>query len=151
MAKNGVIGKDNKMPWHVKEELQHFKGTTLGYPLIMGRKTLEAMDSLLKKRKNIVITRNKNYQPPFEEVLVFNEFNEAYDFCSDEGYEKLFVIGGGEVYKQTMHQMDEIILSVMKFEREGDVYFPQISNNEWELTSSEDHPEFVIQWYKRKN
>lgn len=151
MAENRVIGEDNKMPWHVSEELKHFKRTTLGYPLIMGRKTLETMDAILKKRKNIVITRNKNYKPPFDDVLVFNELQEAYDFCEDEGFEKLFVIGGGEIYSQAMYQMDEIILSVMKFEREGDVFFPQIDKNNWELVSTEEHSEFTITTYNRKN
>ena len=151
MTGNRVIGKDNKMPWHVSEELKHFKKTTLGFPLIMGRKTLEAMDALLKKRKNIVVTRNQNYIPPFNEALVFHNLQDAYNYCEDEGYEKLFVIGGGEIYLQALNSVDEIILSVMKFEREGDVFFPEIDKNKFELTSKEEHSEFTIMWFKKKS
>ncbi len=117
----------------------------------MGRKTLEAMDAILKKRLNIVVTRNKNYKPAFDEVLVFNDLQDAFNYCDNEGYEKLFVIGGGEIYRQAMHSVDEIILSTMKFEREGDVFFPEIDKNSFELASKEEHEEFTIMWYKKKS
>ena len=151
VAKNGVIGKSNgEMPWHVKEEFQHFKDTTFGFPIIMGRKTFETLGKPLKGRLNIILTNTKGINYPFEDVKIFHSLNEVYSFCRKEKYDKIFVIGGGEIYKQAIESADELIISYMDFEAEGDVLFPEIDNNKWKVETTEKRNEFEIYWYIRK-
>ncbi len=151
IAQNGVIGKsDGEMPWHVKEEFQHFKNTTYGFPIIMGRKTFETLGKPLKGRLNIVLTQKTGINYPFEEVKIFNSLSEAYSHCEKEKFEKTFVIGGGEIYSQAISTADEMILSYMKFEAEGDVFFPKFSKEEWKVVKKEDREQFEIFWYVKK-
>jgi dihydrofolate reductase len=127
VAKNGVIGRTNgEMPWHVKEEFQHFKNTTFGFPIIMGRKTFETLGKPLKGRLNIILTNKKGINYPFEDIKIFNSLKEAYSYCEKEKYEKAFIIGGGEIYLQALATADEMIISYMNFEADGDVFFPKI-------------------------
>jgi len=150
IAQNRVIGKSNgEMPWHVKEEFQHFKNTTLGFPIIMGRKTFETLGKPLKGRTNIIITRKTGLEYPFEEVKIFHSLKDSYTFCENEKSEKAFVIGGGEIYRQALDTADEMILSFMKFKAEGDVYFPDFNENEWRVESKEDREQFEIRRYIR--
>ncbi len=90
------------MPWHVKEEFQHFKQTTLGSAVIMGRKTFETLGKPLKGRENIIVTRNKNFKVDFEETKIFHSLDESINYCKSKKYEKVFIIGGGNIYKQAM-------------------------------------------------
>jgi len=126
IAQNGVIGRSNgDMPWHIKEEFQHFKNTTSGFPVIMGRKTFNALGKPLKGRLNIVITRDKGLRFEFDDVKKFHSLNEAIEHCKTLGVEKIFVIGGGDVYKQAIKIADEMILSHLTFEAEGDILYPR--------------------------
>jgi dihydrofolate reductase len=150
IAKNGVIGKANgKMPWHVKEEFQHFKKTTFGYPVLMGRKTFETLGKPLKGRQNIIVTRNQLYSVNFTEVLILHNLEEAVDYCRIKNEKQIFIIGGGEIYRQAISLADEMIISVMKFEAEGEVKFPHFSKNLWKVVSTEDHEQFEIFRYER--
>lgn len=150
VAKNGVIGKaDGEMPWHVKEEFQHFKKTTLGHPVIMGRKTFETLGKPLKGRQNIVITRNSSYSLHFEETLVLHSLDEALEYCRMKKEPQVFVIGGGQIYKQAISLADEMIISVMKFEAQGEVRFPEFNERLWRVMSTEDHEQFEIFRYER--
>lgn len=152
IAKNNVIGKSNgEMPWHVKEEFQHFKNTTVGHPVIMGRKTFETLGKPLKGRENLIVTRNKDFKVESDETLVMFSLDEAIRYCKIKNYEKAFIIGGGNIYHQAMPLADEMILSFMKFEAEGDVTFPEIKNTEWRIQSSEDREKFEIRIYVKKN
>ena len=152
IARNGVIGQSNgEMPWHVKEEFQHFKKTTLGSPILMGRKTFETLGKPLKGRLNIILTKNSGNKYPFEDVKIFNNLHEAYTFCEKEKNEKIFIIGGGEIYKQALNDANEMILSYMKFDAEGDVRFPDFDKNLWEIVSVENREKFDIYCYKKKN
>ena len=151
IAQNGVIGKANgEMSWHVKEEFQHFKNTTFGFPIIMGRKTFETLGKPLKGRKNIVVSKNKYYKTAFDDVMVKGSIEEAIKFCSTLKPEKIFVIGGGEIYRQAILFVDEMIITFMKFEAEGDVEFPKIDSNEWNIEKIQDHDLFEIFRYTRK-
>jgi dihydrofolate reductase len=151
IAQNGVIGKaTGEMSWHVKEEFQHFKNTTFGFPIIMGRKTFETLGKPLKGRKNIVVSKNKSYKTTFEEVVIKTSIEEAIEYCKTLNPEKIFVIGGGEIYRQAILFVDEMIITFMKFEAEGDVKFPQIDNNYWNIEKIEDHELFEIFRYLRK-
>lgn len=152
IAQNGVIGKANgEMPWYVKEEFKHFKDTTLGYPILMGRKTFETLGKPLKGRLNIVITRNKNYSVKFDDVLIFDSLENAIKYCEEKNYEKIFIIGGGEIYSQAIGIVDEMIISKMKFEAEGEVKFPVIDESEWFIEKLMERELFDVFIYRRKN
>jgi len=152
IAKNGVIGKANgDMPWHVKEEFQHFKNSTLGFAVIMGRKTFETLGKPLKGRENIIVTGNKDFKAEFEETKIYHSLNESIQYCKSQKYEKVFIIGGGQIYKQAMSFADELILSFMKFEAEGEVKFPEIKSVIWQLVSTEDREKFEIKKYVRRD
>ena len=150
VARNGVIGRSNgEMPWHSKEEFAHFKSTTLGHPIIMGRKTFDALGKPLKGRLNIVLTKS-GYDPGFDEVKVLPGLKEAYDLCREKNYDTAFVIGGGQIYKQAMESADEMLISIMNFEAEGDVYFPEIDGDVWSVESKDKRSGFEILKYVRK-
>jgi len=152
VAQNGVIGKSSgEMPWHSKEEFSHFKNTTLGFPIIMGRKTFDTLGKPLKNRLNIVLTRNMNIKFAFPELVIFDTLQGAYDLCNDKSFEKIFIIGGAEIYKQAMSSADELLISYMKFKADGDVYFPEIDQKIWEVNSIDKRIEFDIYTYVRKN
>jgi len=152
IEKNGVIGKANgEMPWHVKEEFQHFKNTTLGFAVIMGRKTFETLGKPLKGRENIIVTRNKDFKTEFEETKIYHSLDESIQYCKSQENEKAFIIGGGQIYKQAMSFADELILSFMKFDAEGEVKFLEIKSAIWQLVSTEDREKFEIKKYIRKN
>ncbi len=151
IAQNGVIGKSNgEMSWHVKEEFQHFKNTTLGHPIIMGRKTFETLGKPLKGRLNIVVTRNKSYKSDFDDIIIKSSLQNAIEYCRESDPEKIFIIGGGEIYKQAINFVDEMIITFMKFEAEGEVRFPEIKNADWTIEKINDHELFEIFRYERK-
>ncbi len=151
IAQNGVIGRSNgEMPWHVKEEFQHFKKTTLGYPIIMGRITFETLGKPLKDRLNVVITNQPDYKLPYEEVKIFRTLTEAVEAVSKTNPEKIFIIGGGQVYHQAIDFADEMIISIMKFDAEGDVLFPEIDPGRWKEVSKDERDQFDIITYIKK-
>lgn len=129
-ASNGVIGGGNQMLWHVPEDFAHFKKTTMGHPIIMGRKTWESIGRPLPGRKNVVITRQPGYEAKGAEVV--SSLEEAYQAVSD--VEKVFVIGGGEIYRQALAQADEVWVTKIDQAFEGDTTFPTLSEDEWETT-----------------
>jgi dihydrofolate reductase len=152
IAQNGVIGKANgEMAWHIREEFQHFKQTTLGSAVIMGRKTFETLGKPLKGRENIIVTRNQNFKVDFEETKIFHSLDESINYCKSKKYEKAFIIGGGNIYSQSMPIATEMILSFMKFEAEGEVTFPLIKPDTWQLVSTEDREQFEIRKYVKIN
>lgn len=152
IASNRIIGRSNgEMPWHIKEEFQHFKNVTLGSPIIMGRKTFETLGKPLKGRENIIISRNKNFKVEFEEIKIFHSIKDSINYCELKSYEKAFIIGGGEIYRQALDIADEMILSFMKFEAEGDVVFPEFESDSWQKVSTEDREQFEVVKYVRKN
>jgi dihydrofolate reductase len=152
IAKNNVIGRINgEMPWHIKEEFKHFKDTTMGSAIIMGRKTFETLRKPLKGRENIIITKSENFSAAFDNVKIFHSLDESIDYCGNKEYEKIFIIGGGEVYKQAIPKADELILSHLKFDAEGEIEFPEIDSQEWKIISTEDREQFEIVRYVRTN
>jgi dihydrofolate reductase len=152
VAKNGVIGRSSgEMPWHVKEEFRHFKNTTFGFPVIMGRKSFDTLGKPLKGRLNVIITNNPDYKVHFEEVKIFHSLKSAVDHFESLKQDKIFIIGGGEIYKQAMAFADEMIISIMDFEAEGDVLFPEIDEKIWGIKSSEKREQFEIVYYVRKS
>ncbi len=148
-SKNGVIGRQGELPWHSKEEFLHFKTTTLGFPIIMGRKTFQSLGKPLKGRLHLVITRQKFFSLPFREALIFNDLETAFAYCEKNNFEKVYVIGGGEIYKQAINHVDELIISIMNMEVNGDVHFPLIDPAIWKEASREKRNEFDIVVYSK--
>lgn len=136
-AENNVIGKDNDLIWHMPADLKHFKSTTTGHYIIMGRKTFEAMKGPLPGRTSIVITRNKNYKAAG--CIIVGNLQEAFDIGNENKQEEVFVLGGGEIYKVAMEHCDKIYLTEIKATFDGDTYFPEINKKKWKETSREDH------------
>lgn len=150
IAQNGVIGKSTgEMSWHVSEEFQHFKNTTKGHPVIMGRKTFETLRKPLKDRLNIVLTKNPEYKVSFDDVLIFSSLQEAINFCKEKNVEKVFIIGGAKIYKLAVPVADEMIISRMKFAAEGDVYFPEFDESSWTKEKIKEHELFEVYLYRR--
>ena len=136
VASNQALGKSNKLIWHLSKDLQHFKTLTNGHVVIMGRKTFESMPRALPNRTNIVITRQSEYQA--ENITVTSSLSEALTIAKDDP--RPFIIGGGEIYKQSMSIADEIELTRVHAEFEADTFFPEINSHQWKEVWREDHP-----------
>ena len=108
------------------------------------------MGKPLKERLNIIITRNTELSFPFSQLKYFDSLDKAYNFCKANNYKKSFIIGGGEIYKKALNDCDELIISVMKIDVEGDTYFPKIDPAFWQVTNKIEHEEFTVYYYSRK-
>ncbi|MEW9669233.1 dihydrofolate reductase [Ammoniphilus sp. 3BR4] len=133
MSRNRVIGKDNKMPWHLPADLAYFKRTTMGHTVLMGRKTFESMGRPLPGRKNVILTRQKDYQP--EGCMVLHSIEEA--LAAFKG-EELFVIGGAEIIKEFLPVVDRLYLTLIDEEFEGDTFLPELHLEDWVECSRTD-------------
>ena len=134
-SENNVIGRDGELPWNLPDDLQHFKEITSGSPVIMGRKTFESIGRALPNRRNIVITRGNTYEA--ENCEIAHSIDDALSIISDE--EEVFVIGGGEIYRQALLQADRIYLTRVHDVVDGDAFFPEMDEDEWEEVSREEH------------
>lgn len=141
MDQQHCIGKANDLPWHISADLKHFKAITQGGVVVMGRKTLESMGRALPNRVNWVITRDPNWN--FEGVKVAHSIEDTLeraiaDAKASEKPESIFIIGGGEIFKQTMHIADRLELTHVQLDVQGDAHYPEIPN-EFKKTASESH------------
>lgn len=132
-AENSVIGRNNKLPWHLRSDLQYFKRITMGKPILMGRKTFESIGRPLPGRTNIVISRNPAYQA--EGIKVVASLEEALALAEDialiDGCDELMVIGGAQIYAEAMDRADRIYLTRVHCHPEGDAYLPAIDTAHW--------------------
>ncbi|WP_281212425.1 type 3 dihydrofolate reductase [Shewanella insulae] len=135
MANNRVIGKDNQMPWHLPEDLRHFKQMTLGKPVVMGRKTFESIGRPLPGRHNLVVSRQKDLV--IEGVTCVTSFEQAKEVV--KGCEELVVIGGGQLYAELLPQADSLYLTEINLDVEGDTHFPDWDDGSWLCLNSESH------------
>lgn len=131
---NNEIGKDNKLLWHLPADLKFFKTTTMGCPIVMGRKTFEAIGRILPGRKNIIISRNPNLK--IDGAEIYTSFEEMIKNCKEE---KAFIIGGAEIYKVSYPFVNEIYRTVVKANFEADTFFPEINSHEFNLVWEEEH------------
>jgi dihydrofolate reductase len=131
---NNVIGRDNKLPWHLPADLKYFKNQTWAMPILMGRKTFESIGKPLPGRKSIVITRSKEWK--HEGVSAVHSVEEAIGQAATLGVKEIFVIGGSEIFKTAFPQANRIYLTRIHHRFEGDAYFPEVSNHEWKLVQS---------------
>ena len=140
VAQNGAIGKDNKIPWHIKEDFLHFKEKTNSFPCIMGDKTYDSLPDNarpLPGRENIVCTLDEEYTA--EGATIFHDFNEAIAYVKGKDVEKAFIIGGGTIYKLGMKVADVFELTRIYHDYDADTFYPEIDFSEWEEVNREDH------------
>ena len=135
-ATNNTIGKDNQLIWHLPNDLKFFKNTTWGFPVIMGRKSFESVGKALPGRRNIVITRRKDWQA--KEVAVTHHLQDAVELAKTTNARQVFIIGGGEIYLQSMDIAHTIYITRVHAILEGDTFFPDIPEAVWELVSEDD-------------
>ena len=133
VSKNNVIGRDNDLPWSLPDDLRNFRAVTEGKPVIMGRKTHESIGRVLPKRRNIVITRQDT---EFNGCDTVHSLEEALGLVRDE--EEVFVIGGGQIYREALAQADRVYLTRVDCDIEGDVTFPELGDD-WRRVRSEEH------------
>lgn len=158
MARNRVIGIENGMPWHLPAEMAHFRRSTLGKTVVMGRKTFESFGSRpLPKRRNVILTRSHDFAP--ESCEVVHSVEEAIatygrDFAESD---ELMIIGGTEIYNQFLPYADKLLLTEVDAYIDGDAFFPHFSSEEWTVASREPYAkdeknayDFVIVTYVRK-
>lgn len=132
---NNLIGAANKLPWHLPADLKHFKNTTIGKTVIMGRKTFDSMGKPLRERRNIVITRNKNFVATGCEVV--SSLDEAIKLCQNE--KEVFLIGGAEIIKHALPLCNKLYLTRIYHEFEGDTFLNDLDLSKWRLVDEQDH------------
>ncbi len=140
IARNGVIGCEGRMPWHLPEDLKHFKELTMGRTVVMGRKTFESIGKPLPGRTNVVVTRQQDFET--QGVQVVHSLAEAV-----AKYPDAFIIGGAEVYRQALPLADELYITRIEADYEGDTKFPEFDPADWKLVSSEPHEKFGYFYY----
>ena len=137
-SKNHAIGNEGDIPWHLPADLKYFKRTTMGFPIIMGRKSFEAIGQPLPKRTNIIITRDPYYA--VSNALVCHSLVEALELAANTESEVAFIIGGGEIYRLAWDFVDRIYFTEVDIEvPEADTFFPEIDEDQWKLVSEEHH------------
>lgn len=139
-AKNRVIGINNKLPWHLPEDLRYFKQVTMGKPIIMGRKTFESIGRSLPGRTNIVITRQNDYAP--DGVKVVDSLEAAYELAESigliNGIDEAMVIGGAQIYASALPKADRLYLTQVDAEIDGDAWFPEVQQQNWKEVGREN-------------
>ena len=146
VAQNNALGKDNQLLWHLPDDFKRFKSVTSNHYIIMGRKTFESFPKPLPNRTHVIITRQKAYQS--EACLVVDSLAKAIAICPED--EEIFIIGGGEIYKQFLSYIDRIYVTLVEGNYEGDSYFPEYSEYDWKCFYEEKGEGFTYKTYIRK-
>jgi dihydrofolate reductase len=135
VARNGIIGRDGDLPWHLPTDLKRFKALTMGHHLVVGRKTWEEVGRPLPGRVMVVVTRDPEYRP--EGVIVVHSVEQALEVaCGDD---EVFIAGGGEVYRQALPLVDRMYVTRIHAEVAGDTTFPEVDPADWRLVETEDY------------
>lgn len=135
MAKNRVIGADNKLPWHLSADLKRFKALTMGHHIIMGRKTFESIGRILPGRRYVIVSRAPDCA--VAGAVVVDSVDRAVAACADDA--EIFIIGGGEIYAAALPLADRIYATEIGRKFEGDTYFPELDIRQWRATAREEH------------
>lgn len=147
MSKDRVIGKNNKIPWYVSEDFKHFKKTTMGNTIVMGRKTFESVGSKpLPGRPHVIVSRS---MPETEGVDVCRSLDEAIAKAESYGNE-VFICGGSEIYREALPYTDRMMLSYIEGDYDGDAYFPEFDEEDWIVAKKDVHEKFTVVYYERK-
>ncbi|MFS4456562.1 dihydrofolate reductase [Maribacter sp. 2304DJ31-5] len=136
-SENDALGKDNDLVWHLPDDFMRFKKITMGHKIIMGRKTFESLPKPLPDRTHIIITRSKKYVVEFDDCIVVHSLKKALQLAEGED---AFIIGGGEIYRQSEKFADKIELTRVHAHLEADTFFPKINNENWQLVQETFHP-----------
>lgn len=158
MGRNRVIGRDNQMPWHLPEDLKYFKATTMGKPIVMGRKTFDSLGRPLPGRSNIVISRQPALRIPGVQVVgdIDQALQLALQQAQQDKVDEVMIIGGGNLYEQCLALADRLYLTRVELEPEGDAWFPRFSDTEWQLleeravAAGQDYPAHCYQVLERR-
>ncbi len=134
---NNVIGKANGMVWHLPADLKYFKNKTKGHYVVMGRKTFESLGTPLPGRPTIIVTRRKDYHPA--NCYVVHDLLAAFKLAEQKKEEELYILGGSEIYKQTLSVADKMYLTEIKATFDGDAYFPEFNTENWTEVNREEH------------
>jgi dihydrofolate reductase len=135
VAQNGVIGRENDLPWRLPNDLRHFKEVTLGHHIILGRKNFDSIGRALPGRTSLVLSRNPKLEIPG--CIVMPNLAEALNFARIAGESEAFIIGGAEIYKLALPQIDKLYLTEVLADVKGDVYFPDYDRKQWKVISNE--------------
>lgn len=135
VAENNIIGGDNKLLWHISEDLKRFKTNTMNSTIIMGRKTFESLPKVLPGRTHIVITKDPNFKVDSDMVKIYHNIDDVINEYENSD-EEAFVIGGGQIYNLLFPHCKKLLLTKVKQSFKGDTYFPEINFNEWTITYS---------------
>jgi dihydrofolate reductase len=146
MDEKGGIGKNNQLPWYLPGDLRRFKKLTMGHHLVMGRKTYETIGRPLPGRKMVVVTRQSNYSAP--DCSIVHSIEKAIKLAKDHHEQELFIIGGGELFMQTIALANKIYLTTVHTDTFADVQFPDIDCNQWIVLDSEVTPQSVTDQYE---
>jgi dihydrofolate reductase len=137
-SENNIIGSNNDLPWKLSNDFKYFKNKTWGMPVIMGRNSFDAMKKALPGRTNIVVTRKTDWNP--ENVFIAHSIDEAIEKGKESDTKEIFIIGGGEIFKQTISIVDRIYLTRVHTKVEGDTSYPEIDTSKWKLVKSNSFP-----------
>ena len=153
VAENNALGKNNDLLWHLPNDFKRFKEVTSGHYIVMGRKTFESFPKPLPNRTHVIITRQKDFK--HEGCIVVSDIEKAIAACPAN--EDIYIIGGGEIYTQSIHFADQLDITRVHHSFDADVYFPEINPDIWELTNETFHPkdenhlfDFTFQTFTRK-
>jgi dihydrofolate reductase len=138
MDKNRAIGKDNQLPWHLPEDLKNFKRLTTGHHMLMGRKTFDSIGRALPNRISLVLTRSPKQNQ--ENLFYFSDINQAIDHAKAAGESELFIIGGANIYEQTLEMADRLYLTQVEAKVDGDAHFPEINFSQWREVETKSYP-----------
>lgn len=152
VAENGVIGADGDLPWHYPEDLRHFKETTMGHPVVMGRRTFEGivadLGEPLPGRTNVVLTGQERDFP--EGAVRAESVADALEIAAETGGDVAYVVGGATVYEQFLTRADRLVLTEVHDEYDGDTYFPDVEWDSWTETSRDDREDLSFLEYERR-
>lgn len=155
VGKNRELGFKGKIPWYIPEDFKHFKQTTMGHHMVMGRKTFESIGKALPGRTTIVLSKSSDNST--SQIPWVSNIEKALTLAQSNGEEELFIVGGGQIYSLFADRADKIYLSTVDFEGEADAYFPHFDQNDFEITESKQYPatEKTPAWkfelFKKKN
>lgn len=136
VSENRVIGRDGQLPWRLSADLRRFKRLTMGHHIIMGRRTFESIGRLLPGRTMVVVTRQADYEAG--EALVAHGIDEALGLAASD--DQVFIIGGGEIYRQALPAVNRIFMTQVHTQIQGDAFFPELQLDDWQLVEQSQHP-----------
>ncbi|MGP7815969.1 dihydrofolate reductase [Niallia sp. 01092] len=135
MDQNNVIGYKNELPWHLPEDLKYFKKVTTGHPIVMGRKTRDSIGRNLPNRENVILTKNEQFK--CEDCTILHSMEELKAWSETKNEEEIFIIGGAEIFKETLNIADRLYITKIDEAYQGDTYFPDLDWSNWKIISEE--------------